>query len=198
MISVPEALGMLAGMLSLVDFFLYYVSILRRKTRPNRATWFILTLVSLIIFSSYYSLGARATAWQPLAYVIGPFITFVLSLKYGQQGWTFFDSLCAGGALFGLFLWWISGVALIALLITVFIDFLGMLPTIKKSYLDPLSEEVLPWFVTCIACVLNLLAITAWRFDIGIYPIYMCAVNGTVLALLFLRRGRLVTSGRGG
>ncbi len=134
-----EIAGIFAGITSFLAFFLYYVSILRRKTSPNRATWLILTVVGALIASSYYEIGARETIWVAISYVLGPFIAFLLSIKYGEGGWTRFDKFCLAGAIISLIFWWLSGLALITLLINIFIDFLGILPTIKKSYLNPKS-----------------------------------------------------------
>jgi hypothetical protein len=180
-----QVAGILAGVTALIDFIAYDVSILRGKTRPNRATWFILTVVGILITASYYSVGARDTLWMPIGYTVGPFIAFLLSIKYGEGGWTTFDKVCLFTAMISVIFWYLSGSALIALLINIFIDFLGMLPTIKKSYLDPNSEELHPWVITFIAGILNLLAISTFNFDIIIYPIYMFLVNGVVVFFLF-------------
>ena len=185
MIKFTEIAGIIAGVLSILDFFLYSISIVRHKTTPNRATWLIFSLVGLLIFSSYYSLGARETIWVALGYAIGPFVIFLLSIKFGTGGWSSFDKLCLLGASTSLVLWWLFNSALIALLINILIDFFGILPTIKKSYLDPTSEEGLPWFITFISCVLNIFAIQVWKFEIWIYPVYMLITNGAIVFILY-------------
>ena len=182
-----QVVGLIAGVLSIVDFVLYDISIIRRRTTPNRATWFILTVIGILIFSSSYSLGARETLWVALGYILGPFFTSLLSIKFGEGGWTKFDKFCLFGAALSGFLWWQTGSALVALLSSIIIDIFGLLPTIKKSYFRPDSEEFFPWFVTVLACVLNVFAIQQWKFDIWIYPIYMLVINGLIAYLLYFR-----------
>ncbi|MES2213894.1 MAG: hypothetical protein V4465_00675 [Patescibacteria group bacterium] len=177
--------GLLAGITSFASFLLYYISIVRGKTIPNRATWFILTVVGTLICTSYYSLGARDTIWIPVSYVIGPLITFLLSIKYGEGGWTNFDRWCLFGSGVSLFFWWLFDSALLALLINILIDLFGMLPTLRKSYLRKESEEPFPWLITFLSCMLNILAIETWDFSIWIYPIYMLIINGAVFLLLY-------------
>jgi hypothetical protein len=186
--SFPEVAGIAAGIIAFFSTTSYWISILKRKTVPNRATWFILTVVSVIILVSYYSLGARETIWEPIAFAMCYLVTFLLSIKYGEGGWSTFDKWCLSGAGASIVLWWISGSALVALLFNILIDFFGMLPTIKKSHSDPLSEETFPWLLTSVANFLNVLAISKWNFEIWSYPVYMLVINGIVLFFLYSRR----------
>lgn len=180
-----QVIGVFAGALSFLAFVLYYVSIVRKKTTPNISTWFILTIVGVLIFSSYYTLGARNTSWVALSYILGPFIAFLLAIKYGERGWTSFDKWCLFGSVVSVFFWILTGSAIFALLINILIDFLGILPTVKKSYERPVSEEGFPWLVTFVSSILNILAISNWSFDIWIYPIYMIGINGVITFLLY-------------
>ena len=179
-----SVVGILAGLMSFFAFVFYYISILKHKTTPNRATWFILTIVGVLITASYYQGGARETIWVPLSYILGPLIAFLLSVKYGEGGWTKFDKFCLVGSGISIIFWWLSGFALFTLLVNIFIDFLGLLPTVKKSYFRPRSEELFPWILTGVSSLLNVLAIKVWEFDIWVYPLYMLLVNGIVLILL--------------
>ncbi len=186
--SFEGIIGGIAGGLSFVAFLLYYVSIFRWETRPNRATWIILTVVGVLIASSYYASGARETMWIPLSYVLGPFIAAILSIKYGEGGWNRFDIVCLIGCLVSVVFWGLTDEPLIALFINIVIDFFGILPTLKKSYLDPLSEGKLAWSVTTVSNFLNIFAVGTWSFALGAYPVYMVLVNGLVTFFLFARR----------
>src|SRR3989338_874742 len=95
------SLGIVAGILSFVAYALYIFTTLIGKTKPNRATWWVLTLVGLMIATSYYAGGARDTIWVALSYVLGPAIIAVLSLKYGEGRWERLDQVCLTGAQIG-------------------------------------------------------------------------------------------------
>lgn len=188
MLDTKEWLGILAGIISFFAFSSYYVSIIRGKSKPNQATWLILTIVSLLILLSYYAVGAKETLWLPASYTVGQLITFILALKYGHGSWEYFDKICLTLALLSIIVWILSGSAIYVLIINIFVDFLGMLPTIRKTYLSPFSEEGLPWFLTVAACTLNVFAISSWQFDIWVYPMYMLLINGAVLALVYKQK----------
>lgn len=185
--SFEQIIGFSAGLLEFWAFILYYISILNGKTRPNRATWFVLTVVGVLIVMSYYASGARDTLWVPISYAVGPFIAFLLSLKYGEGGFTPFDRFCLLACLVSIVFWKISHSPAMTLFANLLIDFFGLLPTIRKAYLDPKSEDRAAWSVTSLSNFLNILAVGSWTFVIGFYPVYMFLVNGLVTTLLFVR-----------
>jgi hypothetical protein len=178
-------IGQIAGGISFVAYVLYYISIVQGRSRPNRATWIILTVVGVLIAASYYAAGARSTMWVAIAYTVGPFIAAILSFKYGEGGTTRFDIFCLVGCALSVVLWIFFKNPVVVLVINIVIDFLGILPTLKKSYLDPASEDRLAWSVTTFSNVLNIFAIEAWIFSVAVYPVYMVIVNGLVTAFIF-------------
>ncbi len=186
MFDIHEILGVIAGILALGSFLTYYYAILNGKASPSRVTWFILTLVGIMIAASYYSIGARDTIWVPIGYVIGPFITFILSIKYGEGGYTLLDQSCIVLVLLSLVVWYISGSAILTLIISIFIDFVGIIPTVIKSYVRPESEYLPSWILTFVVSIINILAVSEWEFSIYIYPIYMIVFNGLILFFLLL------------
>jgi hypothetical protein len=137
--------------------------------------------------ASYAASGATDTIWVPISYVIGPFITAILSIKYGEGGWNLFDRSCILIAALSAILWFIFDSALIALIINLAIDTSGALPTIKKVYLKPEGEDKLSWCLFCAGSGLNLLAINDWSFVIASYPLYLFIGSGIITSLIFLR-----------
>ncbi len=85
-----ETLGIIAGVLSLAGYIPYIITTVQGKTQPNKATWFIWTLVGGLIAFSYLKEGDQNTIWLPLGYFFGPLIISILSIWYGYSKW---DSL---------------------------------------------------------------------------------------------------------
>ncbi len=181
-------IGLIAGFVSLIGFIPYIISIIRGKTRPNRASWWIWSFIGFLLLASYAASGATDTIWVPISYVIGPFITALLSIKYGEGGWNIFDRSCILVATSSAVLWFIFDSALIALVINLAIDTSGALPTIRKVYLDPDSEDKLSWFLFCTGSGLNLLAINEWSFVIASYPLYLFIGSSVITSLIFFKR----------
>ncbi|MCX6785381.1 MAG: hypothetical protein NTZ18_00835 [Candidatus Komeilibacteria bacterium] len=178
-------IGLVAGLLSFSAYVLYIITTLKGKTKPNKATWWILTLIGLMIASSYYAEGARDTMWIALSYIAGPLIIAFLSLKYGEGSWETLDKICLAVALASAVVWYLSSSALLVLMINIFMDAVGLIPTIKKSYLRPENEDRFAWTIESVAGLLTLLAIEKWSFSIAVYPLYLVFINNLVLFLLY-------------
>jgi hypothetical protein len=177
-------LGLIAGLLSILCFVPYIISILQGKTKPNRATWWIWVVLSTVISISYYQSGATNTIWLPVFGGIGQLIIALLSLKYGVGGWTSFDRFCLIGVGISLVLWRQFDSPLIALLCNLFIDCLGALPTLKKSYYEPETENLTTWSLYLTGSTVNLFAIERFSFALLVFPIYIFSINAAIVILL--------------
>ncbi|HSA58639.1 MAG TPA: hypothetical protein VLJ37_03035 [bacterium] len=180
--------GIIAGALSFLAFVPYVLSTLRGRNRPNRATWIIWSAVGVSLLASYAAAGARETVWVAAANLLAFLAVLALSFKYGEGGWTFFDGACLLGAAFGLALWWWFDSPLPTLFSGLFIDLVGALPTVKKAWNDPASEDLLAWILFCAANAVNLLAIRTWNVAVASYPLYMVFITLVLVAILLLRR----------
>jgi threonine/homoserine efflux transporter RhtA len=149
----------------------------------------IWTVVGTIIAFSYRASGAESTIWVPITYVIGPFCTALISLRFGEGSWTKLDLVCLLGVAIGLILWVVYRSSHLTLGISIGIDFLGALPTIRKSFREPYSEDLFSWLLFWLANTINLLAIDRWEWQIIVYPLYMVVV--TTAICWCLRHGRL-------
>jgi hypothetical protein len=181
-------LGAIAGILSIGGFIPYWWAIWQGKTRPNRATWCIWTIVGIIIAFSYRASGAESTIWVPITYAIGPFCTALLSFKFGEDSWAKLDTICLLGVAIGLILWVMYRSPVLTLGINIGIDFLGALPTIRKSFREPYSEDLFSWLLFWLANTINMLAIDRWEIQIVVYPLYMVVVTTAICWCLW--RGR--------
>ncbi len=187
-------MGEIAGVISFAAYLLYIISIFRGKTKPSRSTWWILTLVGILIFATSYSLEATESMWIQLSYIVGPLIIAILSLfsQYGyKEGLLKIDKICLAGAVICAFIWFVFNSPFIALLGSIVVDFIGLIPTMKKAYIDPEHEDPSAWALEFLASAMNVFAISAW-FSLEekdwIYALYLFLVNGIVAALLWRRR----------
>ena len=178
--------GVCAGIFSLLGFVPYIITICQGKTSPNRASWSIWASLGIVLAISNYSAGARETMWLLTAYAVCQITIAILSLKYGEGGWNIFDRTCLLGAFISIVLWQLYDSPLIAIAISIAIDSLGALPTIKKSYLQPETEDLFSWMMFWTAGTLNIFALTQWSVELIAQPIYLFSFNSIVVALLWL------------
>lgn len=184
-------LGKVAGVLAFLGYIPYLMSIVRRKTLPNPATWWIWSIMGGILLASYYVAGNREAIWVPLSYFIGPTVTAILSVKYGRNEFGSFERYCLGGAAVSLLLWWISG-PIVALTMLIMIDLIAIAPTLRKTYFKPTSEDPLAWSVFWLANTINLyvvLASASPTYAAVAYPFELFLLPTSIMCLVI--RGRV-------
>lgn len=190
-VDIKFILGIIAGVIALLAYIIYIISILRGGSKPNRATWWIWSFMGLVLAVSYYFSGAENTIWVPIVEFIGPFSIAILSLKYGEGGLeNKTDLYCIFGALLSIALWIIFDNAIIALVTNLFTDTFAIVPTIKKSYNKPEGEDFSAWFGTGLADTMNLFAVERGTFGILVYPIYMLVSDLIIIIILLIKKPR--------
>ncbi len=189
--SFREIAGILAGVLAFTACPIYVRSILRGETRPDRATWWILSLGAFILTASYWSAGARETIWIPLAYCVCYLVAAILSVFYGagKPTLSMFDKVCLAGALASAALWWFTDNPVIALSLQMIMEMFGLIPTIEKTFRYPTSESALAWGIATVASIVNLFAIGDWTFAIAAYPLFVLLTNA-LMSMLTIRHAK--------
>lgn len=182
---IHQLLGQTAGVIAALATIPYVRSILRGETKPNRASWLIWAVVNWSLVFSYHFSGATTTIWLNIVYVFTTTTIFLLSIKRGVGGYTFLDIVCLIGAAIGLLLWWITDNPATAVYLNVLVDAVGFIPTLRKAYLEPQTENKLAWGISTFSNAVNVAALTTGRFTIILFPIYNFVFNGATFVLLY-------------
>jgi hypothetical protein len=178
----------MAAVLALVQFIPYVRDILRRRTRPERATWVIWTALSGLIFASQVAKGAGASLWMSGAQGAGNLLVLVLALMFGVGGFTRRDIIALIVAGVGLAVWAVTQEPTTALLISITVDALGASLTIIKAYHDPGSETLSTWVLSDLSGLLAALAVGQPSFPLLAYPVYVSIANSAVIGGMLLGR----------
>ena len=191
-------LGLAAGVLTLVAFGPYILSIIKGETKPKRSTWWIWTLNSLLLLTSYRAEGAQETIWLAVAYTIGCVIIALFTIKYGVGVWSRLDRFCLGGTVIAAILWIVIG-PLATFITSLVIDLFGVTPTIYKSFYHPEEENKLSWIMWFAGGFLSLLLVEnlfVWHkwspgmLIIMAYPAQITITAGIIVWLLIQPRHR--------
>ena len=183
--------GLLSGVIASAGFIPYIVSVLRKRTKPHPISWTLWAIVGFLILISYWGSGARETIWLALINFLGPLTVAFFSIRYWDRGFTRFDYACLGIGLFGVLLWIIYRSAPLALTFSIAADLFANLPTIKKSYADPKSENLTAWIIFVSANLISLLAIRVWTYGVALYPIYQIISSGSVLFVVLFKKPKV-------
>lgn len=183
--------GVLGGVLNVAGLAPYIRDIFRHKTKPERAMWWIYTVLFALLFWAQRDAGARYLLIITAAYALTAAIIAVLSVKYGYGSFHKRDLISLGIAALGLALWQATNSPLFAIFMVIVVDFAGFWLTLVKTWCAPHSETLISWQLSFAAAVLSVISSGTWKFTIIMYPIY--AVLGTLLLVwLIIYRRRLI------
>lgn len=195
--NAPLALfGLLSAALSTVAYLPYIRDTLLKRTQPQRASWFIWSVLGSIAFFSQVYEGATDSLWFAGVQVSGTIIVFVLSIWLGVGGILHkqdrYVLLMAG---LGVLAWYMTSTAVYALAITITISLLGGAVTVRKAYIDPQSETLSTWGCSCIASLFALLAVGGGDPVLLAYPAYLFTLNGAIVCAVLMgqRNSAIVT-----
>ena len=186
MTDLKAIFGLIAAIVSIFCYIPYIITTIKGKTRPNVATWLTWMILSIVVTASSFAAGAFNTLWVPLCGVLGQGTIAFLAIKLGKGNWSYFDIICLFCVGLGLALWLHFDSPMIALTMTLAVDLVGVLPTFKKSYQEPESENLLTWVLYLLSSVFLILSVESWTLALGLFPIYLFTVN-FIIVLLLLR-----------
>ncbi len=186
-----QIFGYIAATLSIIMVIPYIRDILLHKTKPERASWFIWTVLGSIAFFSQLAKGATHSLWLTAGQTLGVLTVFLLSIKYGEGNLSKRDWKSLALALVGLILWALTHDAIYALVITIFVDCIGVFLTVLKSYQDPGSETVSTWAMSGTSGIFGALAVGSFNPVLLLYPTYIFLANYAVVITIILGKIKL-------
>ena len=188
-----QIFGYISAFLSIVMVLPYIKDILRRTTKPERASWLIWTVLGIIAFASQLAKGASDSLWLTAGQTLAVGVVFLLSVPYGTGGLAKRDIYALVAAGVGLIIWYMTREAAYALIIVVLIDSLGTLLTVLKAHEDPESETFSTWVMSGISGMFGSIAVGSLNPVLLLYPVYIIVANFTVVGALLLGKKRLAT-----
>lgn len=188
--------GILSGVLSVFAYIPYIKDTIAGRTRPQRASWLIWSVLSTIALVSQIHEGAGPSLLFAGVQVSCTVLVFGLSSWVGTNNrLRHTDHLIFMAAGFGLVLWYFTESAAYALAVTISISLLGGAATVVKTYRDPGSETSVTWVVSFVASGFALLSVGSFDPVLLAYPMYLFVLYGAILAAIGLGRVRLRTLG---
>jgi hypothetical protein len=165
----------LAAAITLIGISAYAIETLRGRTQPNLVTWTLWTIVPLITFFGQLSKDVGLSSLYALAYALGPLFVVIASFANKKAYWhlTLFDYLCGAISLLALLLWYTTGDGLLAIILSITADFVAGLPTLRKGFRHPGSENTVAYIAGIFSATITLLTIQTWNLATGFFPIYI-------------------------
>lgn len=179
--------------ISFVGGISYLVDTVRGKAKPNRVTWFLWAAAPLIAFAAELNKGVGIQSLMTFIVGFNPLLIFVASFVNKKSEWKLgkVDFVCGALSVLGIFLWYLSKNADVAILFAIIADSLAALPTILKSYHFPETENYHVYLGGIAAAAITLFTITNWNFAHYGFPAYILAINVILFTLIKFEFGKL-------
>ncbi|MEK7187023.1 MAG: hypothetical protein AAB690_01790, partial [Patescibacteria group bacterium] len=116
-----------------------------------------------------------------VAFSIGSIAILILSIKRGEGGFEPLDIGCIFTALVGVGLWLWSGNPIIAIVALMASAVAGTLPTTKKAWLNPESEDLLTWGLLAVGGFFGSLAVNELIFEAVAPPVNVFVLQLTIV-----------------
>lgn len=182
--TVSYALFILSGIVFVIAFFPYIKAILRKETSPRKATWLIWFLGDIIVLAGM--IAKHTINGIIVVGVLGAGTTFLLSLKYGEAGWTKRDKICLALSGLAIILWLYFGESNIGIGFSLISLAIAAWPTYVSALHKPENEDLKGWILFNISSFIGVLAIPHLTFaDVAPAAAFM-AIDGPMLYLLLI------------
>ncbi len=189
-----EILWLITILIMIPQDILYLRSIFRWVTKPHiytRLIWFLLMWVGFLIQYMNW--------WWPWTWVLWWAAIFqlaivILSIKFWTKDITKFDTILLILSLLLIIVYlWIEE-KLYALIMLIIIDMIAYLPTIRKTYNAPYSEDLFVWNIWSFKYVLSIFALSQYSFYTMAYPTAIIFMNVLFVWIILFKRIKLINS----
>lgn len=174
---MQEIFALLSVVLILAASPPYIIDILKGKTKPERITWLIFSVLGVIAFISQLLLGASWSLAFSGVDTAASIVILGLSLKFGVGGHTKLDTAALIIAAIGVFVSIFAKEPIISLFGVILADVSGVALTVKKVYENPDSETTVTWVLVGTASLLGIASISHFTLGVLLYPAYLMAAN---------------------
>lgn len=175
---ISENFIFVAAAIAVLGSVSYLIDTLKGKAKPNRVSFLIWGSAPLIAFFSQLDEGVGISSIFTLAVAFSPLVIFCASFFDRKAYWklTKFDYACGFFAIIGIILWQITTNALYGLVFSILADLFAAIPTIRKSYSHPQTENSHAYITSGIAALITLFTLGSWNIYNAAFPIYIFSV----------------------
>jgi hypothetical protein len=187
--TLKAAAAIVAAALAIVGNVPYIRDIFSGKVKPHPYTWFVWTLVSGIIFFGQLAKGAGVGVLPTAASEIFTLFIFLFSLRYGFRDISHLDTAFLGLAIAGIAIWLLTADPTLSVVIAVAIDTIAFVPTLRKTWARPRTENPMLFGSNVARHILALCSLEAYNVATMLHSVVMVILNSAMTAIILGRRG---------
>ena len=183
--------GVIASIIGLLSYPLYFRDILKGLSKPHVFSWFIWFLLTGITFLIQLAEGGGAGSIVTGVESLCCFALAVLAYTKGEREITRSDWVCFALALVAIVLWQLADAPTFAVVMVIVADTLALIPTLRKSYIKPHQETASQYALSSLHWVIAIIALESLAPANWLVPAWMATFDMVLVAVLLVRRKQL-------
>lgn len=160
------------------------------KSQPSIISRFFWLVLSITNFLSYLSLDAGSGIYLALSGLLGSAAVFFLSLRFGHIEFKRSDILTIAGACVALLCYLFVPIKLITLTAGLLTHFISGIPTYKRTWQNPYTENLPFWLLFALASLCSFAGVILQEKNM-IYPLYFFLFDAGMVLLIMIKRQRM-------
>lgn len=172
-----EFFGVASFVLTIWTYGLYIRKMVQKKVRPHLFTFLPSGLVMSIVTLAQIKNGSSLAAWSSAATSMACFVIVILAPWYGETKCTWFDFISFIGSIVVTFFWLTTRNDLLAVIFSCIINTLCFLPTWRKIYLKPHTENSAIYHLSALRAGINILSVQNLILVNWLFPAYLVLHN---------------------
>jgi hypothetical protein len=168
----------------------YVRAILKGEATPNRVTWFLWALVPLIAGAAQLNSGVGISTLVVMSVGASPACVVIASFVAGKGAWKLgpFDYACGACSLAALALWAVTGDPVTAIVLSIIGDAAAALPTVRKAWLAPETEDRPAYVLALFGMILGILSVKETTFSAYAFNAYLLFASTALVLILYWPR----------
>ena len=188
---MKDVAAAVAIVLVFINYIPYVRNIIRGKTHPHIYSWFLWTLITLIVFALQVSDHAGPGAFVTLAAGMFSLTVLILGFRLGKKNITRSDTAILIITFIAIGLWIFAKQPALSAILVTFADLLAFIPTIRKSWHQPNTETLFLYAMNTLRFVLVLYALQNYTIPTALNPASWLVANSLFSLMLIIRRRTL-------
>lgn len=178
-----QSLVIIALLVQFIAGGIYIKGTLSGGVKPNRVTYFLWFILPVVAFAGAVDEGVGMIALYTLLNGFISLTVFLVSFLNKDGYWKLgrFDYFMGAMAIIGVVLWQATGNGNLAIIFALVADFFAGLPTLKKAYQAPDTENIVTYFLGIVGAIIIMSAIGTWDFAHYAFPVYLVALNAMIV-----------------
>lgn len=181
-------LGTVSFLIPIIGIVPYIVNIVKGKTVAHVYTWLIWAILQTISVVAQIRNGAGFGAAYGAAGVLVCYSVVFLSLKNGLKQIKKFDTFCLILALASMMVYVGLKNPLLAVIMATSTNFIGFLPTLRKTFVDPSSETVSAYLSGGIGALLSILALQNYSIITTLYLMNIILTDVVLVGIILFKK----------